>query len=64
MGCCNPDSTLCPFCFTSNSVYTYLHKEAVSYLPMLTSSFILIDLNTLLDQDTIKTVYHPPTFNL
>lgn len=61
MNCCHSDNTPCPLCLTSNSIYSYLHNETVSYLPILTSSFILIELNSLSDQGIVKAIYHPPT---
>ncbi len=60
MCCCSSDGTACPLCNTSSSFYPYLPRKAAEYLPVLHSSFILINY-TFSDQGIVKAIFHPPT---
>jgi len=60
---CNPNMPKCPLCPSSSSINLYLYHEAAAYLPTPTSSFILLSVSTLSDQEVIKTIFHPPASN-
>src|SRR4030042_1040127 len=58
---CNPYMPKCPLCLSLSSSNLYLHHEAGAYLPIPTSSFILLSVSTFSDQGVVKTIFHPPT---
>ena len=58
---CNPNMPKCPLCPSSSSINLYLYHEAGAYLPILTSSLILVCVDTLSDQGFVKSIFHPPT---
>jgi hypothetical protein len=61
---CNPYLPKCPLCPSSGSTNLYFYQEAGAYLPVLTSSFVLVCLDSLTDQEFVKTIFHPPTLLL
>jgi hypothetical protein len=58
---CNPNMPKCPLCPSSSSINLYLNHAAEAYLPTLTSSLILVSVDTLSDQGFVKSIFHPPT---
>jgi len=58
---CNPNMPKCPLCPSSGSINLYLYHETGDYLPILTSSLILVSVYTLSDQGFVKSIFHPPT---
>jgi len=61
MNGCNSNAPKCPLCPSSGSVNLYLNHEAGTYLPILSSSFMLDSVSTLSDQGVIKGIFRPPT---
>ncbi len=60
----NPNTPKCPLCPSLSSTNLYFYHEAGAYLPVLTSSFVLVCLDSLTDQEFVKTIFHPPTLLL
>jgi hypothetical protein len=58
---CNPNMPKCPLCPSSSSTNLYFHHETAAYLPILTSSLILICVDTLSDQGFVQSIFRPPT---
>jgi hypothetical protein len=58
---CNPGMPKCPLCSSSSSINLYLNHAAEAYLPTLTSSLMVVSVDTLSDQGFVKSVFHPPT---
>jgi len=58
---CNPNMPKCPLCPSSSSTNLYLHQEITAYPPTLTSSLILVCVDTLSDQGFVKSIFRPPT---
>jgi len=61
MGDCNPNTPKCPLCPSSSSTKPYLCHETPVYLPTLTSSLVLVCVDTLSDQGFVKSIFRPPT---
>ena len=60
----SPNTPRCPLCPSSSSANLYFYQEAGAYLPVLTSSFVLVCLDSLTDQEFVKKIFHPPTLLL
>jgi len=58
---CNPNMPKCPLCPSSSSINLYLNQETGAYLPILTSSLVLVCVDTLSDQGFVKSIFRPPT---
>ncbi len=58
---CNPNMPKCPLCPSFRSANVYLFHESVSYFPPLSSSFIIVSMDTLSDQGVVRTIFRPPT---
>ena len=58
---CSPRMPKCPLCPTSGSFAPYLHDVNGTLLPIPTSSFIFVNIDTLSDQGVVKAIFHPPT---
>jgi hypothetical protein len=61
MADCNPSMPKCPLCPSSSSINLFLYHESAAYLPILSSSSIFLTIETLSDQEVVKTIFHPPT---
>jgi hypothetical protein len=59
----SPNTPKCPLCPAFNSFAPYLSNGARIDLPAIPSSFILVSINTLSDQEVVKAIFHPPTSN-
>jgi hypothetical protein len=57
----SPDTPKCPLCPSFNSFAPYLSGGVRIDLPIFSSSFILLSINTLSDQGVVKAIFHPPT---
>jgi hypothetical protein len=58
---CNPNMPKCPLCPSSRSINLYLHQETTAYLPTITSSIVLVCVDTLSDQGFVSSIFRPPT---
>jgi hypothetical protein len=58
---CNPNMPKCPLCPSFRSTNLYLFHESVSYFPLLSSSLILLSMDTMSDQGVVRTIFRPPT---